>query len=174
MNEILNYLNKTFTSLKPEISGFFAVVWSGVNYLLWPDATFKAASISVLICIVLDILTKYWSLSRDGGLIKAFKNKVINSNTFFVKTARKLIVYMIVLILCGASYRLTPVAGISIITASIIYSIMFLRECMSVLENLRDGGISDFNWLLDILRRKEKQILNNTEDEQGNDNTPTI
>ncbi len=42
--------------------------------------------------------------------------------------------------------------------ATVVYTVVFLREAQSILENLCDAG-ADLQWLLIWTRKKEKQIL---------------
>jgi phage-related holin len=168
MNEISNYLQKIFTSLEPKVIASWTIVWGIVSYLAFPEASYQTAATAVLVMIVLDIITKYYALARaNNGLFNAFKVGAISSNSFFKGSAKKLVTFMILAIMAGLSYRVQPIGGVSLVMASVVYSIMFLRECQSILENLRDAGHDGLEWFLIFLKRKEKKILG--EGEQGSD-----
>ena len=51
---------------------------------------------------------------------------------------------------------------LSIFFATVVYSIIFLREAQSILENLCDAG-ADLKWLLIWTRKKQEQILESEE-----------
>lgn len=171
--EVWDYVAKIFVSVKPTLLSIWAVVVSGLNYVLFPDQAYVPTAVAVLIMIITDVITKYYSLGKiNGGIVNAFRIGAISSNSFFKGTVRKLLTYMIIMIMAGLSYRVAPIAGVAVLLSNVIYSILFLRECQSVLENFRDAGITEFNWLLDLLKKKEKKILN---EKDNNDNdTPTI
>src|SRR6056297_1598550 len=98
------YLEKTIDGAKP-VWAFFITL---INYILFPDQAFKTAAMAVGAAIILDILTKYMALSeQEGGMKKAFKKKIINSNRLWEGTKIKLFSYLIVFILAGLSYRVT-------------------------------------------------------------------
>jgi hypothetical protein len=46
----------------------------------------------------------------------------------------------------------------SVFLATVVYTVIFLREAQSILENLCDAG-ADFKWLLLWAKKKERQIL---------------
>jgi len=149
------YLEKTIDGAKP-VWAFFITL---INYILFPDQAFKTAAMAVGAAIILDILTKYMALSeQEGGMKKAFKKKIINSNRLWEGTKIKLFSYLIVFILAGLSYRVTMLHQASVFLATVVYTVIFLREAQSILENLCDAG-ADFNWLLLWTKKKEKQIL---------------
>jgi hypothetical protein len=64
----------------------------------------------------------------------------------------------VVFILTGLSYRVTFFTQVSVFMATVVYTVVFLREAQSILENLCDAG-ADLQWLLIWTRKKEKQIL---------------
>ena len=49
-------------------------------------------------------------------------------------------------------------AGVAAFLGTVVYSVLFLRECQSILENLDDAG-SDVGWLLTIVKKRKKKIL---------------
>jgi len=119
--------------------------------------------------MMLDILTKYYAIAcNHGGLWKSIKGKFINSSDMWNGTSRKIFTYLIIFIMVGLSYRVSPVAGVASFLGTVVYSILFLRECQSILENLNDAG-SDVGWLLSIVKKRKEKILKDEgveEDEQ--------
>ena len=53
-------------------------------------------------------------------------------------------------------------AEASVFLATVVYTVIFLRESQSVIENLCDAG-ADLNWLLIWTKKKQKQILETDE-----------
>ncbi len=150
-----NYIEKLISGTKP-IWAFFI---SCINYVLFPDKAYQTAAIAVGGAILLDIITKYIALSKGaGGYQKAVKTKIIYSKTLWDGTRIKLVSYLIVFILAGLSYRVTMLTQVSVFLATVVYTVIFLREAQSILENLCEAG-ADLKWLLIWTRKKEKQIL---------------
>lgn len=150
-----DYFEKMITGAKPIWAFFIALI----NYVLFPDKAFETAAMAVGAAIILDILTKYMALVEEaGGLKPAIGNRTINSNRLWEGTRIKLISYLIVFILAGLSYRVTMLHQASVFLATVVYTVIFLREAQSILENLCDAG-ADLKWLLIWTRKKERQIL---------------
>lgn len=78
-----------------------------------------------------------------------------------------------VAILVGLSYRVVQLEQLSVFLASVVYSILFLREAQSVLENLCDAG-ADFRWLLRWTKNKQDQIFDQEGIDEEDDNNETI
>lgn len=169
MKDWTNYFDKLCSGLTPIIG----CVGGALNYVLFPDHAFLTAFGAVGVAILLDIATKYLALSKTGGGFReATKTRVIDSNKLWRGTSIKLVSYLIVFILAGLSYRVTMLSQVSVFLATVIYSVIFLREAQSILENLCDAG-ADLNWLLIWVRKKEKQVLEDDDiDDKGGG--PTI
>ena len=149
------YIKSAFESVQP----FWAVFFSATMYVLFPEPAYLTAFCSVLGVMMLDVLTKYYSIScNNGGFWNSIKKRKINSNSMWEGTSRKIFAYLIIFIMVGLSYRVSPVAGIASFLGTIVYSVLFLRECQSILENLEDAG-SDVGWLLTIVKKRKKKIL---------------
>lgn len=166
-----NYLKTAFESVKP----IGALLLSCIMYVMFPESSYLTAFCAVTGVMVLDIITKYYSISvKHGGLWKSIKGKFINSNSMWIGTSKKIFAYLIIFIMVGLSYRISPIAGISAFLATVVYSVLFLRECQSILENLNDAG-SDVGWLLAIVKKRKTRIFEdegivNCEIEEANDN----
>jgi hypothetical protein len=170
MTRYTDYFDQIYSGTKPIIGCILAAT----NYVLFPDHAFKTAFFAVGAAMLLDIATKYLALSKKGGGFRqATKTRVIDSNALWRGTSIKLVSYLIVFILAGFSYRVTMLTQASIFLATVIYSVIFLREAQSILENLCDAG-ADLNWLLVWTRKKEKQILKDDDFEDPGGGGPTI
>ena len=153
-----------------------SVVWTGIIFVLFPDKAYIPAALSVGGAILLDIITKYYALAKPhGSVVKAIKVGAINSETFYEGTKKKLISFLVLMILCGLSVRVVPISQVAVFSGTLVYTVMFLRECQSILENLLQAGHDDIGWLLPVLKRKEREVLNDYEnmniEESGEDDT---
>lgn len=151
------------------ISGAF--IWSVISYLCFPDEAYVTAAIAVGIAMLLDIFTKYMALSSHAqGYKNAVRTKVIFSGTLWGKTRIKLTAYLVIAILSGLAYRVTPLEQVGIFFGTVVYSVIFLREAQSILENLLDAG-ADVEWLIKWTKKKERIILENDDTVQNIGNT---
>ena len=158
---MIDYIEKLISGSKP----LWAFFISFLNYVLFPDKAYQTAAIAVGGAIILDIITKYIALSKEaGGYRRAVKNRMIWSKTLWDGTRIKLVSYLIVFILAGLSYRVTMLTQASVFLATVVYTVIFLREAQSILENLCEAG-ADLKWLLLWTKRKEEQILEKEEEE---------
>ncbi len=161
MTQLQEYFSKVLDGSNPAI-GF---VLSAISYLLFPDQAFFTSIVAVGVAMILDIMTKFWSLAKQNeGYREAVKKRAIYSKTLWDKTKIKLFSYLCIMILAGLSYRVAPLKEMGIFFATVVYAVMFLREGQSVVENLMDGG-ADLGWLLFWVKRKQKQILESEIDE---------
>jgi len=134
---------------------------------MFPDQAYKTAAMAVGIAMLLDIITKYMALSHEAhGYRNAVKTRKIYSQTLWIKTRIKLTSYLIIAILAGLAYRVSYLSEIGIFFGTVVYSVIFLREAQSILENLADAG-ADVKWLIKWTRKKQKTILE--EDEVQNE-----
>lgn len=165
MKQLTGYADKIMSGTIP-IWGFFVAVCS---YVLFPDQAFFTAACAVGAVIILDIITKYVALSaKAGGYWKAVRSCSISSNKLWDGTRIKIFSYLVVAILAGLSYRVVQLEQLSIFFATVVYSIIFLRESQSILENLCDAG-ADLKWLLVWTRKKQSQILESDSEEEDPD-----
>ncbi|KXG78302.1 phage holin family protein [Thermotalea metallivorans] len=169
MEQWQHYGEKVISGAKP----FLGIILACINYILFPDQAYQTATMAVGITILLDIITKYIALSKQAGSYRnAVKTKVIWSKTLWEGTKIKLISYLVVAILAGLSYRVTMLTQVSVFLATVVYSVVFLREAQSILENLCDAG-ADLKWLLIWTKRKQEQILE-SEIQKGSDKIEQI
>lgn len=154
--DAFNYLLSAYK----KVEGALVIIWTAINYVLFPDKAFVSAALSVAGAMIMDIITKYYALSKPyKSFWKAFKAKVINSNTFFEGTKKKLISFLVLMILCGLLVRALPFRDVAVFFGTLVYSIMFVREFQSCIENLIDAGHTELNWLISILKKKEKDLI---------------
>lgn len=163
MVEIQGFFQKLWDTVNP----YLAAIWAVICWMMFPGESYYPAAIAVGIAVVLDLMTKLRALAiNHGGYIAATKKKIILSDTLWRKTRTKLIAYMVIMILAGLSVRVAPLEKMGIFMATIIYSIIFVRECQSNVENLIEAGADGLKPFLFWLRKKEKvicEIDSNTE-----------
>lgn len=166
--EMFEYLVGAVQKVKP----FFVFLVTIINYVLFPDKSYIPSAIALGGALILDIITKYYALQKPyKGLMNAIKAGAICSERFWNGTKKKIISYLVVMILCGLSVRVTQIALLSTVISTVAYSIMFLREAQSCIENLIAAGHEDLSWFLLILKRKQKTILE--QDESNNKDKKT-
>lgn len=153
------YLEKAFDGVKIVVG----IVLSWFCYYCFPTDAYMISAKSVGVAMLLDILSKYIALAKQaGGWQVAFKSRKIFSRTLWDKTSVKLQTYLILAILVGAAYRVSPIAEIGLYFGTLVYTVIFLREAQSVVENLDDAG-AKLDWLVRWTKKKQKQIC---DDEQ--------
>lgn len=156
MDDLQNYISKALESVKP----FWALFITTVNYVLFPDTAYVPAAMGLGGAVVLDIVTKYYALSvKNGGLRAAFVCHAINSDNFWAGTKVKMLSYLSIMVLAGLSVRVTMLERVAVFLATVAYSVMFLREAQSVLENLIDAGADWLKPLLAWTKRKQEEVL---------------
>lgn len=140
--------------------GVWVAFVAAVNYLIFPTEAYVPAVLALVITLVLDIITKYYALGvQNGGLRNAVKTRAVSSESLWIGTRRKILSYLVIFILSGLSVRVTMLTQVAVFLSTVAYSILFLREAQSVVENLIDAGHDDLGWLLFWLRRKQTQVL---------------
>lgn len=153
------YIDKAITGLKLSLG----VLLTSINYIMFPEQAYKSAAVALGIAVLMDIVSKYVAISvNNGGFRNAFREGKIFSKSLWQGTKVKLITYLSISIMVGASYRLNTLpnslSSVSKFMATVVYTVLFLREFQSMLENFRDAG-ADVDWLLLFTRRKEEEIL---------------
>ena len=160
---MISYIKSLFEN---HICLFASMAWGAVSAFLFPESAYITASAAVLGMMALDLLTKLYALSKQaGGLRKAFKQHKINSKSFAKGTMDKLIVFGVLLIICGCAYRISPIESLATWFMQVVFSLMFLRDTLSIIENLTDAGVGG----LSLFKRIVKKKLNEYVDEEGSD-----
>lgn len=159
MGDFKGYFDKVASGTKPLIGTIIATI----NYIMFPDKAYETAAMAVGIAMLLDILSRFMALSHEAnGYRNAVKTRKIYSQTLWIKTRIKLISYLIIAILAGLAYRVSYLAEVGVFFGTVVYSVIFLREAQSILENLSDAG-ADVGWLIRWTKKKQEKIL----DEEG-------
>lgn len=171
IKNMLDYINKAFTGVKPTLGAIVGFIF----YVCFPDNAYLLALIAVLAASFMDIVTKMYSIIiKNGGYRKAVENKALFSRTLWRGTERKIVSYLTIAILTGLSYRVIYLKEAGIIIASFVYSVMFMREFQSNIENLIEAG-ADLQWLLLFAKKKNKDLMIQIKEEveesqEANDN----
>lgn len=153
--DALHYMGKAFAFSRP----IAVVLITVVNYVIFPTEAHIPAVISLVIALAIDIITKYYAVSvQNGGLKNAVRTRALSSNTLWKGTQRKIISYLVILILAGLSVRVTTITSISVLLSTTALGMMFIRESQSCIENLMDAGHSDLEWILFWIKRKRRDI----------------
>jgi len=153
----VEYLQKAFDSVEP----FRVLATSAVMYVLFPESAYLTAFCAVLGVMILDILTKYRAIAKNnGGLWKSIKSGKLNSHRMWEGTSHKIFDYLVIFIMVGLSYRVSPLEAAVTYLGTTVYLVIFFRECQSVVENLVEAG-SDYAWLLNIIKKRKKKVLDN-------------
>lgn len=159
-----------FIGALEKVRPFFVMLFMIINYVLFPENSYAVAAIGLGGAVILDIITKYYALKKPyKNLLTAIRVGVIRSDTFWSGTKKKIISYLVVMILCGLSVRVAPVGMVAVVLSNIAYSVMFLRESQSCVENLIDAGHTDLDWFLVLVKRKQKTIEREIEKEDIKD-----
>ena len=160
---MISYIKSLFEN---HICLFVSMAWGAVSTFLLPESAYITASAAVLGMMALDLVTKLYALSKQaGGLRKAFKQHKINSKSFAKGTMDKLIVFGVLLIICGCAYRISPIESLATWFMQVVFSLMFLRDTLSIIENLMDAGVGG----LSLFKRIVKKKLNEYVDEEDSD-----
>lgn len=156
------YIEKAFTGAKPVLGA----ILSFLCYVCFPDRTFLIALCCVIGAAGIDIVTKSISISKNnGGFVNAIRIRKLFSKSLWTGTVTKIYAYTIVCILTGLSYRVIFLKEAGIILGSFVYSVMFMREFQSNIENLIEAG-AELNWLLLFAKKKNKDLMKDYEETQ--------
>lgn len=126
---------------------------------LFPSEEYLLASGAVLGIIILDLITKLYSLTRQSGSFRgAVREKRINSKAFTKGTIDKLIVFGVMLVICSLLYNVAIVSEIAIWFTQATFTLMFFKDVLSILENLDDAGI-EVGVFKYVVRKKMESYL---------------
>lgn len=165
LSDIWIYIYKAFIFAKP----LWVLFTTISSYIIFPNAAYVPAVIALSSAVILDIVTKYYSVGvLNGGIINAIKLKKLTSESLWRGTKKKLISVLIVMILCGLSYRVAIIPSVAIALSTLCFSIAFWRESQSIVENMLDAGHEDLRWFLVKIKKKQKEI----EKDDDNSNSP--
>ena len=138
-----------------EVVVTLGIIWAWIVSFLFPTPLVATAAGAALIMMVLDLMTKIFALARqNGGLRRAFKCRKISSNKFARGTLDKLIIFGVMLVISGCAYNLMFIPEISTWFAQVIFTIMFLRDALSIIENLHDAGVQGLGLFKKVVKKK--------------------
>jgi len=145
---------------------------SAAGAFLWrfffPDEQYLFAAGAVLGIMALDLFTKLYALSKGaGGFKKAWRERKINSAAFAKGTLDKLVIFGVMLCVCGFAYRLSPVADLAAWFMQTIFTLMFLRDVLSIVENLSDAGVEGLGLFQKVLKKKMGEYVDEEKEEDG-------
>lgn len=133
-----------------------SAIWAAVAGFIFPEQAIQTAAAAVAVVMILDLVTKLFALARQSkGFIKAIKMRTISSAKFWKGTSDKIVVFIIMLVIGGCAYMISPVTDIATWFMQAIFTLMFLRDMLSIVENLSDAGVSG----LGIFKKKIKHKL---------------
>lgn len=160
MSQLHDYFSRAMTDLGVILGALITII----NFVIFPDRAYANAAFALGIAVLMDIFSKYVAITkRYGGFMTAFRMGKLISKSLWLGTKVKLQAYLVVSIMVGASYRLNNLPGaftnVSIFIATIVYTVLFLREFQSILENFRDAGVKNVEWLLIWSKDREKEIF---------------
>lgn len=157
------YLRKLF---QVDILFFVSGIGAFFYKFFFPEKQYLYGAGAVLIIMVLDLVTKLFGLSRqNGGIGQSLAQKKISSRAFAKGTFDKLLVFGIMLIVCGCAYRLTGISDIAVWFTQLVYTLMFLRDLLSILENLRDAGVGGLNIFQKAVKEKMSEYVDVEEED---------
>lgn len=140
---------------------FWGTALGVFTFLVEPTAAFYALWVAVLF----DLLSKIAAISyRHGGLVAATRCKALNSHTMFYRTFIKVLAYFTMTVLAHQSKAIVAIEGVDILFSTIIYSILFLVEVHSIIENLIEAGCDDLRPLLLRFQREKNRAVHGVED----------
>ena len=94
---------------------------------------------------------------------KSYIQSTINSASFLRGTIDKLIIFGVMTIICGLAYHMSLISGIAVWFTQMVYILMFLRDALSVVENLTDSGVKGLGIFKKLLKLKIKDYVKDPE-----------
>lgn len=152
---VFDYMARAFTGKKPLIGAILGVVGT----TLFPIPFYRTSFIAVMIAALCDAVTKNYAICKKyGGYKNSVRLKKAFSKTLWKGTEVKLVSYITIALLTGLSYNVVYLEQLGIFIASFVYSVMFMREFQSNIENLIEAG-AELDWLLLFSRKKNKELM---------------
>ncbi len=150
-----------------EIIVGLGAAWAWLVTFLFPTSTIATAAGAVLIMMGLDLVTKIFALGKqNGGILKAFKCRKISSNKFAKGTLDKLIIFGVMLIISGCAYNLMVIEELATWFTQVVFTIMFLRDALSILENLNDAGVQGLGLFKKVVKKKLDEYCDEEEEKK--------
>lgn len=153
----------------------FKTLISMVLAFIWGN--FGIASSAFIVLIIIDLATKWLSLSykclldngtcqNDAGLYEciikmplAMSKGYIRSGEMKHRFAGKVILYMTVTMMAIQVDRMIGTVNQSVLFLNMVWFYLGATEAISILENLRDAGVASVDPLLTFIRNKVGSVL---------------
>lgn len=162
LKDMIDYIARAFTGKKPMIGAILGTIGT----ILFPVPFYKTSFIAVMLAALFDAITKNYAICKNnGGYKNSIKLKKIFSKTLWKGTEVKIVSYLTIALLTGLSFRVVYLEQMGIFIASFVYSVMFMREFQSNIENLIEAG-ADLDWLLLFSKKKNKELMKPYEEEK--------
>jgi len=130
-------------------------VWGWIITFLFPTEATKTATIAVLVVMGLDLITRIFAIIKQSkGLRKAIKSHKLTSAKFAKGTLDKLIIFGVMLVISGCAYQLVVIEELATWFTQVVFTIMFLRDVLSIIENLSEAGVSGLGLFKHVVRKK--------------------
>ena len=165
---VVSYISKLFEN---HILVALSAIGAFLYRFFFPEEQYLYGTLAVLGMMLLDLITKLYAIKgRVGGWHKSIASCKISSQLFFKGTADKLLVFGVMLIICSFAYRLTIVAQVAIWFTQIVFTLMFLRDALSIIENLRDAGIKNLGIFEKVVKKKMNEYVDDSDlSDENND-----
>ncbi len=162
-----SYISKLFENhILVALSAIGAFLYS----FFFPEEQYLYSTLAVLGMMALDLITKLYAIKKQaGGWKKSIASCKISSQLFFKGTVDKLLVFGVMLIICGFAYRLTLITQIAIWFTQVVFTLMFLRDTLSIIENLRDAGTKSLGLFEKVVRKKMSEYVDDSDLLDDND-----
>lgn len=149
---------------------FFVIlgsIWGIVSCFLFPsDAVYKS-TLAVIGIMVIDLITRLYALARsEKGLMNAVRNRKIRSCHFAKGTIDKLLVLGLTLVIGGFAHQLPLLEKGTSWFISTVLTVMFLRDVLSIVENLVDAGVTGLGVVKDVVQNELGTILKNVSEDK--------
>lgn len=162
IKNVCEYINKAFSGVKP----ILGAICGFISYIIFPEKVYLMSLVAVLSAAGMDIFTKSYSICKNnGGYRNSVKQKKLFSKSLWKGTEIKIVSYLSIAILTGLAYRVIYLKEAGIVLASFVYSVMFMREFQSNIENLIEAG-ADLHWLLLFSKKKNKELMKPYEEDE--------
>ena len=163
--DVVSYISKLFEN---HILVALSAIGAFLYHFFFPEEQYLYCTLAVLGMMALDLITKLYAIKKQaGGWKKSIASCKISSQLFFKGTMDKLLVFGVMLIICGFAYQLTLIAQIALWFTQIVFTLMFLRDTLSIIENLRDAGIKSLGLFEKVVRKKMSEYVDNDEEAKG-------
>lgn len=163
--DLLDYTKKLFQN---EILVVLSLIGTILYRFFFPEQQYLFGALAVFAIMALDLLTKLIALSKQNkGFFKAIKKHKITSAAFAKGTFDKLIIFAVMLIICGCAYRLVVIADIAVWFTQIVFTLMFLRDLLSIIENLSDAGIRGLGPFKKVVKKKWEEYVEPDDPAEG-------